>query len=138
MTEKKASEIRENILFIVLLVVLVALFLSLGRILHTDVPLAVVSSWSMEPTLHVGDLVIVQGQSSYKPGDIVVYSTGHSLVVHRIVRILDDGSFLTKGDANIYADAIHPKLSQIKGKVILVAPYFGSLKLFIERLVNGR
>ncbi len=138
MTDQKTSEIKENIIFIALLSLLVVLFLSLGTILHTDVPLAVVSSWSMEPTLHVGDLVVVKGQSSYEPGDIVVYTTGHSLVVHRIVRVLDDGTFLTKGDANLYADAIHPRLDQIKGKVILVAPYFGSLKLFFEKIISGR
>jgi len=125
----------ENLLFITILAVFILLFFFLHSLLNTSVPLAVVSSWSMEPTLHVGDLVIVQGQSHYKPGDIVVYTTGKALVVHRIVKQLEDGTFLTKGDANVFADAIHPSLAQIKGKVILVIPYFGTLKLIIEKIL---
>lgn len=134
--EEKKKEERDNILFITLIVALLAFFFSLGFLLHTQVPLAVVSSWSMEPTLHVGDLVVVMGQADYSPGDIVVYSNGPSLIVHRIVKKLGDGSFVTKGDANMYADAIHPKLTQIKGKVVLVVPYFGSLKLMFEKMIG--
>jgi len=59
------------------MVLLVALFLIvyatpryfLPQILNTDVPLAVVESGSMEPTIHAGDLLVVVG---YSPADIVV------------------------------------------------------------------
>ncbi len=76
---------------------------------------AIVLSGSMEPTLHVDDLIIVTISDSYAVGDIVVYQSGNSLVVHRILEITD-GMVTTQGDANNAPDA-PVELSQIKGKV---------------------
>jgi len=53
---------------------------------HLLTPIAVVSSWSMEPVLHVGDIVIVTGQENYTPGDIVLYYSGQDIIVHRIIK----------------------------------------------------
>lgn len=44
-------------------------------------------SGSMEPTLDVEDLIVVHKTDDYEVGDIVVFSSGSSLVVHRIIDI---------------------------------------------------
>ncbi len=86
---------------------------------------AVVLSGSMEPVLSKGDLIIVQDKESYKVGDVVVFQSGKSLIVHRIIKI-DDKKVITQGDANNVAD---PEFDTqfIKGKEVVRIPYIGVL-----------
>lgn len=100
------------------------------------IPLAVVSSWSMEPTIHVGDLIIIVSGENYVPGDIVIYQGGidKKLIVHRLIQI-EGRQYVTKGDANQYRDfPISP--SQVRGKVALIVPYLGVIKLAVEKLLR--
>ena len=91
---------------------------------------AVVLSGSMEPTLSVGDLLLVVPSEQYEVSEVVVYQEGQSLVVHRIMRI-DGESAVTKGDDNTGED--DPiLLTQIKGKVIFSVPLVGHLVRFIK------
>ncbi|MDO4363225.1 MAG: signal peptidase I [Clostridia bacterium] len=76
---------------------------------------AVVLSGSMEPTFSKNDLIVVKKSDDVKVGDVVVYSAGHSLVVHRVVAI-NGKTVTTKGDANNTAD-VPFDVSQIKGTV---------------------
>ncbi len=131
----KQQRLKDITLTILILIFAFILILSLGAILHTTVPLAVVSSWSMEPVLHVGDIVIVSGSSSYSVGDIVVYDNGRNLIVHRIVGV-QGSHYITKGDANSFPDNFRPSIKDVKGKVIVVIPYLGSIKLFFEKLAK--
>lgn len=86
---------------------------------------AVVLSGSMEPTLSVNDLIIVQEAPTYAIDDIVVFQGGNDLIVHRIIS-LEDGMCHTQGDANNIAD--EPiEMSKIKGKVILAVPFVGMI-----------
>ena len=86
---------------------------------------AVVLSGSMEPVLSKGDLIIVKEKESYKVGDVVVFQSGKSLIVHRIIKI-DDKKVITQGDANNVAD---PEFDTqfIKGKEVFRIPYIGVL-----------
>lgn len=86
---------------------------------------SVVLSGSMEPTLSVGDLLIVVRTEDYREQDIVVYQRGSMAVVHRIVELEGD-SVITKGDANNTPDAPLP-LGALKGRVIRVIPGVGRL-----------
>ena len=86
---------------------------------------SVVLSGSMEPTLSVGDLLIVKAQKHYKIGDIVVYQSGKMSVVHRIVA-LDEEMVVTCGDANNANDEPFP-VTAIKGAVTLVVPRVGRM-----------
>lgn len=86
---------------------------------------SVVLTGSMEPVLSAGDMIAVVPQEAYELDDIIVFQTGRSAVVHRIIAI-DGDQFITQGDANNAAD--DPiSLSNIKGKVIIVIPFVGHI-----------
>lgn len=66
---------------------------------------------SMEPSIHEGDYIIVKktDTDALKEGDIICFYSQDSDIygrpnTHRIIEIADDGSFVTKGDANQSAD----------------------------------
>ena len=86
---------------------------------------AVVLSGSMEPTIGIDELILVKAEDSYKVDDIVVYQTGHMLVVHRIVA-MDGETVTTRGDANNTDDGAVP-LTHVKGKVIAHIPHIGKI-----------
>jgi len=91
---------------------------------------SVVLSGSMEPELQVNDMIIVIARDSYEVGDVVVYQSYGTLIVHRIISI-DGESVVTQGDANQTADPAI-KLSDIKGEVVASLPYVGLILTFIR------
>ena len=105
--------------------------LNASRLAGNQVPMpfgygaSVVLSGSMEPTLSIGDLLILQEADAYYEGDIVVYQSGKMAVVHRIVSIGPEAA-ITRGDANNANDEPIP-LTAIKGKVIRSVPKVGHL-----------
>ncbi len=84
---------------------------------------AVVLSGSMEPALGINDVIIVRETDHYEVGDVVVYQSGDTLIVHRVIA-MDGETVVTQGDANNVADA-PIEISVIKGKVIAHAPGLG-------------
>ncbi len=87
--------------------------------------MAVVLSGSMEPTLHVNDLVIVRSAETYAVGDVIVFQQGGDLIIHRIISIDAAAEKLqTQGDANNSADA-PIAFTQVKGKESFHIPYVG-------------
>ena len=86
---------------------------------------SVVLSGSMEPALSVGDLLIFTEEENYEVGDVVVYQSGRTPVVHRIIA-LDAETVTTRGDANNTADEPFG-VQLIKGKVVTAVPFVGHL-----------
>lgn len=84
---------------------------------------------SMTPTMHSGDLALVERKPSYHVGDVVAYriprgypGAGHN-IIHRIVGGDAQRGFVTKGDHNKYDDYFwHPKGSDVIGKVWFHVP----------------
>lgn len=77
---------------------------------------AVVLSGSMEPVLYIDDLVVIKATQDIDRGDIVIYQSGSSLVIHRVLSI-DGETVVTKGDANNTED--DPiNISDVKGKLV--------------------
>lgn len=93
---------------------------------------AVVLSGSMEPTLSVNDYVIVQAADSYAVGDVVVYQSGNSLVIHRVVEI-DGENIIARGDANNRNDAPIPQI-YIKGRMVCAIPVVGAIIRMVKSL----
>ncbi|MBI4020143.1 MAG: signal peptidase I [Candidatus Aenigmarchaeota archaeon] len=123
----------------VLLGIVLALTITQGLALalSTDLPIVAVESNSMVPTFQKGDILVLQGVAAeeLKIGDIIVFSpAGQAIpVVHRIIAKNGDGSFQTQGDANptqlAFERLIKPE--QIHGRVVLIAPYLGWVKIGI-------
>ncbi len=102
--------------------------------LSTDMPVVAVESNSMVPTFYKGDLLILQGVPTEElgVGDIVVFTPpNRPAIVHRIIRLNEDGTFQTKGDANPKQLPFESRITpdQIHGKEILIIPYFGWVKI---------
>ena len=126
--------------------------------LNTQYPMLAVASGSMcklpgsycdgwshpfERTLHVGDLIVVEGvdvsdihAAPYPDGDIIVFHQLYSeeLIVHRAIeKRTENGNiyFVTKGDGNAGPDQPIPA-SHVIGKVILRIPWIGHLALIMR------
>jgi signal peptidase I len=70
-----------------------------------------IETGSMEPTLHVGECIIVRScePETLAAGDIISFYSEDPeiyglLVTHRIVEVCADGTFITMGDANTVSD----------------------------------
>lgn len=97
--------------------------------------LSVVLSGSMEPSLSVGDLLLVRATEDFAVGDVVVYQSGSMAVVHRLIELNEDTA-LTKGDANNAADAPIP-LTALRGRVAASLPLAGYLVMAIQTPVGA-
>lgn len=127
-------------------------------VLNTEYPMLAVASGSMckpqhmlcdgwshpfDHTLHVGDLIIVQGidvseiHTAPEPeGDIIVYRQlyGEELIVHRAIENKTENGqlyFITKGDANSSPDRPVPA-DHVIGKVLFRIPWVGHLALLMR------
>ena len=135
------GETTETLIYIFLGIFLAfGINLVLGQALSTGMPVVAVESNSMIPTFYQGDILIIQGvrnpedySNFLKVDDIIVFSVeGRDIpIVHRITEINPDGSFQTQGDAcsgqHSFEKRIEP--SQIHGKVIMIIPYLGWVKI---------
>ena len=92
----------------------------------------VVLSGSMQPTITVGGIVYTQMQASYQKGDIVAFKSGDVNVTHRIVDVENDGSFVTRGDANNASDSKTVAVNDILGKELVFLSYIGRLIIFLK------
>lgn len=157
------KEYFQTAVVIVLIVVFVLGFwFGLRFALGTDFPMLAVASGSMStvqpdnawslpfvPTLHTGDLIIVQAVSpqdifaapynqSGRSGDILVFrpSEGsNELIVHRAIGWYDNTTVITKGDGNSLPgppDEGKVPVSQVIGKVVLRIPWIGNLSLLLQ------
>ena len=116
MVSSKNRKIKQNAIWRHILLVICGLLLGINiylvnanNLLGNKMPMpfgygaAVVLSGSMEPTFSKDDLILVKKTDNIAIGDIVVYQSNNSLVVHRVVSI-DDDVVITKGDANNIED----------------------------------
>jgi signal peptidase len=147
----------------VLVAVVVVFFFQFGLkvALHTDSPLVIVVSGSMEPVFYRGDVVLLKGISEdniddVHVNDVIVYKRpGYKYpIIHRVREISEvklDGKtekcFLTWGDNNWAPDPEYPTpygmlpcvpAYAVEDKALLVFPKIGLIPLEIrERLGLG-
>ncbi len=86
----------------------------------------IVDGNSMEPGFHLGDLLLVRTEASYRVGDAVTYQNAElgSYVFHRIIGTQLD-RFILKGDNNAWEDSYHPGQDEIVGKLWTHIPKLG-------------
>lgn len=149
----KNSYVEMALLSIIFLGSVFASWFGVRVALRTDYPLLVVASTSMEPTLDVSDIIIVQGTNPLEikaapelQGDIIVFyhpSDWDTRIVHRAINMsFHEGVwyFQTKGDNNRSPDSWsgpgtwNGMISKdlLVGKVIGVIPLIGNVPLLIR------
>ena len=87
-----------------------------------------VSGQSMEPRYHTGDLVLVEKQHSYHPGQLIAYRVpkgdpmAGAQVIHRIIGGDAKTGFIVRGDNRTAPDVWRPKPQDIVGAKALRLP----------------
>ena len=81
----------------------------------------------MTPKLKVGDAVVLDktaNKDKLKEKDIIAYENDEGvIVIHRIINVNSDGTFITKGDYNNTSDPLYVKKDQVVGKVMFKIPF---------------
>ena len=128
--------VRCILIVLLCIVIYTALFFTVVKIKDPNaVPMpfgfgtSLVLSGSMEPEISTDDLVFVKKPGKLHVGDVVLYNTGGSNVLHRITYI--DGDIITtKGDANNTEDKPFSK-SAVLGAYIGKMPSGGKIIRFV-------
>lgn len=91
-----------------------------------------VATGSMENTINIGDVVIVNLTKDVNENDIIVYKDDNNFITHRLIKKQAD-KLITRGDANNSEDKPINE-DQILGKVIYIVPKMGIFrKIFISK-----
>ena len=95
-----------------------------------------VATGSMENTINIGDVVIVNLTKDVNENDIIVYKDDNNFITHRLIKKQAD-KLITRGDANNSEDKPINE-DQILGKVIYIVPKMGIFrKIFISKEILG-
>jgi signal peptidase len=102
-----------------------------------DYSLYIVRSGSMAPAINTGDAVIVGPAvtGGIKPGVIITYQIGKTLITHRVLSV-DDNTLITKGDANKAPDPSPVLLSQVQSRYLFRIPYVGYAAGFVRTRIG--
>lgn len=93
-----------------------------------------VISGSMEPKIHIGDIIIVK-KDTLKKDDIITYRKNNEIITHRIVEIIEENNqkkYITKGDNNETEDEEYVFTNEIEGKVIGTIRKLGFIIIFLQ------
>ena len=137
--KKISSKILYFSVILVLLLIIAGALLSKGEApTIMGYKFLTVLTGSMEPEIKVGSLVVVKETpiKELNVEDIITYKTKSSLVTHRIVKINENGSLITKGDANNTCDIGEVKEDQLQGKVILRLNRLGTIMLYLKQNIK--
>ena len=119
---------------------------------NKDIEKETFADFSMKNGFRKGDIIIVWGRFTPKLGDIIIFkpaigSTAPRPIIHRIVKINQDGTYQTKGDHNekqltgsnnIYkTDETKIAENQIIGKAVIKVPLLGWPKIWLTDLINA-
>lgn len=97
----------------------------------------VVESGSMEPRIHVGDVVLASPSQDPQQllGRVTVFTDPakpESTKTHRVIQIAADGTLITKGDANPTPDSVHVPMSDVRGLGRLLVRFVGLPLIWLQ------
>ena len=97
----------------------------------------IVNTNSMEPTIEVGDIVIIKKVKAEKlnQGDVITFTHEGEVITHRITKIETEEKstqYITKGDNNNTEDTLKIKYEDIIGKEILTIPQLGKAMQLLD------
>ena len=145
--KKKISKKQVAVLSVASVLLLCFVVLVVVPGVRGDLRFLTVRSGSMEPSIHVGDMVVVStvvGVDDVSVGDIITFryngdSDPDRFITHRVADVVDgefEKSFKTKGDANEEDDLKMVSSSEFVGKTVLVVPYLGHFSDFARSKVG--
>ena len=118
----------------------IIIFFSFG---YLGVKPTVISSGSMQPALHMGDIALVKkiDPTELQEGDVIQYVNQHNItIVHRLISIENkegEPIFTTKGDANEEPDFPSIKKNRILGKNVFTIPKIGFIQIYVRDVFKG-
>jgi signal peptidase I len=97
----------------------------------------VIESGSMEPRIHVGDVVLASPDKDPQQllGHVTVFTDPahpQSTKTHRVVQVAADGTLVTKGDANPTNDSVHVPMSDVRGLGRLLVRFVGLPLIWLQ------
>ena len=118
-------------------------FASLAALRVMGYEYAVVVSNSMAPTAQRGDLVILDPNGTAKLNQVTLFRRGSTLVLHRLVRRNADGTWTSRGDANVAEDPwtvpdraiVGPALGVLRGFGVGMLAFHASHAAFTRRSI---
>ena len=114
------------LLVIAVLLLCAVLLLAVPRAMGLDT--YVVTSGSMEPTLHRGDLIFVRkaGFDDVEPGNVIALRVGDAVLTHRVWEMDAAGRTLrTRADASAFLDPFTVTEDAILGRAVYRLPLLG-------------
>lgn len=116
--------------------VLLGLAVLAGLVIAGLVPLAagysahVVTSGSMAPRVHPGDVVVTHPVTAaeLRAGQVLLLHDPErpgGLLLHRLVSFDEEGRLVTRGDANQSDDSVHADPASVRGLAVLRVPWVG-------------
>lgn len=131
----KLKTFLKNIMILFLIIILIEICYS--KFAKKEYPIKLfgisflcVTTGSMEPTINLGELIVIREKEKYEENDIVTYLDKDGfLITHRIVNISAD-KMITKGDSNNLIDP-ETQIKEIKGKVIWHSKVLGLFVIYI-------
>ncbi|MDO5555529.1 MAG: signal peptidase I [Clostridia bacterium] len=93
----------------------------------------IITTDSMAPNINKGDIAIIKkSDKKLKIGDIITFKKNREFVTHRIIDLLDDETYITKGDNNNIQDPEQVTNEQLQGSLVLLVPYLGKIIIFMK------
>ncbi|HRI05688.1 MAG TPA: signal peptidase I [Candidatus Dojkabacteria bacterium] len=93
----------------------------------------IVQSGSMRPALREGDLIFTYKSDDYSKNDIITFkSLNKQVITHRLIDVLDNGNYRTKGDYNSVVDIDEVSKKRVLGEYLFKIPLIGYLFNFIK------
>ena len=95
-----------------------------------------IETGSMLPHYHIGDAVVINEDfniEDIKVDDVIAYENKDGLlIIHRVIKINADNSFITKGDANNTPDSLYVTKEKVRGVVKFKIPFIAYPALFFK------
>ncbi len=126
------KSLKRIVSFLTSLVILTAIIVS--ALYALKIKPYIVTSGSMEPAIPVRSVCFVNEKAplaDIKVGEVISFRKGEMLVTHRVTEI-QDGEYVTKGDANNTEDSGTVTEENYVGKTIAVIPKIGALLTFLH------
>ena len=144
---KVVKKVGKIIFWILLIIIaLYSVFIMIQKLLWKDKTPSffgyknfIVLTGSMEPTLNIGDIVVVKETTDIEEGDIISFRVKDFVVTHRVFEVYRENGkeyYITKGDANSNTDPELLNKENVDGKYCFKIPFLGRIIHFFQKPIG--